>query len=487
MDGTAPRLRRLCFPMAGVYLGLVVVVGTTARAQETRWVTIGEYHGILISEAIQAAAEASRGKREFNRRITAARKAYLADRRDKAAEKRFADLLHAKDYYYFAQMLAEGTSEYSRQRVAGLNLITGGAVDDGIAPPAEPLFFAWVDQVRATLGVKDRQQMLVLADTNRVDAAIRQHDAEYKRYRAARDKFEIDRADMAEKVAKARAGLTPDGKVKLDAQEVSNFNVGHDLQGKGPVPQPLAKVAAGVGPAPVLRCRYGPNAIYDDGQPEYERFRFWQNKPPAQIEDLINANTNGHLGDLATRSALPACPSSAVAARSAAVRVTAPGVQIAAGDYTLEGSAQGRGYRGQCTITPEVDGRYAFRCKGRAGTQGTGVAAGNIVTVQYERFAKITYEVRSDGRLDGTWGGGSERLTPAGSGSSPSQPSTALTSPPSPSRARSHEARSDGQSERRCAFMQQQIDAYQNSSRTSPSREKRLADLSARHAQSCGG
>ncbi len=482
------RIRTLCSTLSATSLCLLLLSTTAAHAQETRWVTIGEYRRIQITEAIQAAAEAARGKREFNQQITAARNAYLANRRDPAAEKRFADLLGAKDHYYFAQMLAEGTSEYSQKRVAGLNLITGGAMDEGIAPPAEPLFLAWVDKVRATLGATDRRQMLILTDTKRVDAAIRQHEDEYKRYRIARDAFETDRADMSEKVAKARAALTPEVKVKLDAQETANFNRGSDLTGKGVVPQPLSMLAASIGADPVLRCRYGPTAIYEDGRPEYEHFRFWQDKPPAQIDELINANTNGHLGELATRTALAVCPPTAVAARSATVRVGAPAVQIAAGEYAMEGtSVFGRGYSGQCTITPEADGRYTFRCKGRAGMEGSGVAVGNIVTVEYQGFVRVVYEVGSDGRLNGTWDTGSERLTPARSASAQSTTAAAPTPSRAPAPIPTTDAPRDRHAERRCEFVRQQIDLYQKSNRATPSREVRLAALLAQYAQNCGG
>ena len=92
MSHPAPCCRRLVASAFGLGLGLILVAAPVANAQ-TRWVTIGEYRRIQITEAIQAAAEAARGKREFNQQIAAARKAFLANRRDASAEKRFADLL----------------------------------------------------------------------------------------------------------------------------------------------------------------------------------------------------------------------------------------------------------------------------------------------------------------------------------------------------------------------------------------------------------
>jgi hypothetical protein len=479
-----PSLAALARTVAAVLLTLIVA---PASAQDVvRRVTIGEYYSIKIVEAIQAQQRAARAKAEFNADIAAARDAFLRNRGNAAAEKRFAELLLAKDQYYFAQMAIEGTSDYSQKRVAGINLVTGGALDGGIAPPAEDAFLRWVQAVRRTLGVRSDREMLIVTDSARVNAAIAQHEAEYTSYRALRDRHEIESFELAERVNRQRAALTPESKQRLDRQEVKRFDPVSDLRGSGRPPEPLWQLASKLAAPDVLRCRYGPVAVFEDGQSKFEEFRYWHRQPPTVIDDLIAANTNGHLGDLATRSALSDCPATSAVARSAAPLVAAPAAKIPPGDYTLEGAGvSGRGYRGQCNISTQDGGSYLFRCKGRAGQEGIGTAAGNIITVAYTGWFKITYELGSDGRLVGTWGGGAERLTPTRAAAD----SAEAAGGPRPSTATTPEAlRREKTADRRCEMKRVQIDRYREAAIRSPSggAAARLATFEADYAQSCG-
>lgn len=106
---------------------------------------------------------------------------------------------------------------------AAIHALTGGEIDGGIAPPAQQAFIAWVDAVRASLGARRRDDLLVVADSDKLKKALHDSFERYAAYKQLRDKFEIDefnnRRERGRNFASFKAALDaarlPDGDYKV--------------------------------------------------------------------------------------------------------------------------------------------------------------------------------------------------------------------------------------------------------------------------------
>lgn len=90
-----------------------------------------------------------------------------------------------------------------------------------------------------------------------------------------------------------------------------------------------------------------------------------------------------------------------------------------AGDYEVKGTnPDGKEYKNQLNITPSGSG-FVFKWTGENSLEGFGIKQGNFVTAGFggKQCAFVSYEIKSDGSLDGKWGGlgtttfGSEKAT----------------------------------------------------------------------------
>ncbi len=337
----------LCHMRIGVML-LAASAWLPSAAQET-WIgtrTIGEVRREQAVNAIMAVREAVQSKTQFSKDIAAARKAFFdtATRPGErpAVEKRFADMLKAKDFYYAQQMVTEGTSEYSQKRVAGLDALTGGALDGGIPEAGRAAFHDWVDALRTSLGARDRKQMLVVGDATQVRKALANNMGLYEAYARLRDKHEFDvrAADATSSTERAAAiaanriavqNLTPEGRERLHKQSEGFFDTGTDAR-LALAPRPVADSLTQLmrSGQRVLRCTYGPTGASQDGSSMvYETHVFWHKQAPADIGAIIAADRRKALGNLRTANAVPGCPETRTLASAALSAIDAPGAAAA--------------------------------------------------------------------------------------------------------------------------------------------------------------
>lgn len=329
----------------------LLVLGTSSPllAQQT-WtgpMTIGEMRREQAVNAIMAVREAVQSKTQFNRDIAAARQAFFDTATKPAArvsvEKRFGDMLKAKDFYYAQQMVTEGTSEYSQKRVAGMDAITGGAVDGGIPDAARAAFHEWVDALRTSLGARDRKQMLVVGDAVQVKKAVADNMGLYEAYARLRDKHEFDVREADAKNSSERStaivanraaakDLTPESRDRLHKQSEGFFDTGVDARmvlATRPVGDALDKVMRSR--QRVLRCTYGPTGASQDGSSMvYETHTFWSGQAPASIEQIVAADRRNALGGLGKANAVQTCPESRTLASAAVSAIPAPAPAAAA-------------------------------------------------------------------------------------------------------------------------------------------------------------
>lgn len=303
-------------------LTIALAVASAAHAQ-TVWIgrpTIGDVIRYQAGEALKAQQQAARSKAQFNAEIAKARADFFAAAGDEKArrvpEKRFADLLMAKDYMAMSLLVAEGTGTQARKRNDALHLITGGEIDGGIAPPARLAFNDWVNAVRKSLGARSPDDLLIVTNADSLQKALDANTADYASYKALRDRFEIDRWTSGKAVAKARTG---DGKVALHHSDEGVFTATEDTMhwqlGRN---QPLRALLHPLWKTqPVLRCFYGPTGTDAFGRPSYDVYRFWRGKAPDSIDRILAADGDAALGRIRTRTALDKCPANGAAAEVA--------------------------------------------------------------------------------------------------------------------------------------------------------------------------
>lgn len=289
----------------------------------TQRLRIGEYQAKQVVDALQSLATARQEQRDVNALIAGTRQAYFASApgsRERAQiGRQFAELLLAKDQYFFTQLLTQGTGERGQRHVSGMQNLMGGALDGGIPAAVRGDFIAWVDGVRASMGVRSPDHLVIAPPQRELERALRENMAAYERYAARRDQHEHEEHARLQRVATQRAALTPASRVALANAEQGVFDPRDDVVLAARMSAELDALLGGLWQAKqgVLRCKYGPYAIHDNGQPLYELHRFWLGSAPAEIDSLLAADPAGRLGALATRDALPACPATSTAAKTA--------------------------------------------------------------------------------------------------------------------------------------------------------------------------
>lgn len=289
----------------------------------TQRLRIGEYQARQVVDALQALATARQEQRDVNVLIAGTRQAYFASApgsRERAQiGHQFAELLLAKDQYFFSHLLTQGTGERGQRHVNGMQTLMGGALDGGIPAALRGDFIAWVDGVRASMGVRSPDHLVIAPPQRELERALRDNMAAYERYAARRDQHEHEAHALQLRVAAQRAALTPAGREALSGSEQGVFDPRDDVVSAARMSAELDGLLGGLWKAKqgVLRCTYGPYAIHDNGQPLYELHRFWLGSAPAEIDALLAADPAGRLGPLATRDALAACPTTRTAAKAA--------------------------------------------------------------------------------------------------------------------------------------------------------------------------
>ena len=284
----------------------------SAAAQEV-WIgrpTIGDHLRHQLGQAIQHQQNAVRAKKEFTADIASARKAFFATAAKPetraAVEKRFAELLLGKDYIYLAGILTTGTGKASHKQAWALQMITGGELDGGIAPPARPAFDAWVNAVRTSLGARSPDEVLFLLDREQLVAALNANVDRYEAYKVLRDQFEIDSFNnrralgqsAAPVMAAVEAATLPNGDRKLHSKKVVLFGLGRltdtstlkDDQRRRQFSEFLAAAKA-AGPQQVIECAYGPMTAHADGATwtlVYQTYRFWYRTVPKGLEEVVS-------------------------------------------------------------------------------------------------------------------------------------------------------------------------------------------------------
>jgi hypothetical protein len=287
----------------------------SAQVVQQVWIgrpTIGDHIRHSIVQAIELQRQAVKAKGEFNAQLQQARFDFFATARqpDKRAdaEKRFANLLYAKDLVYMGLLITEGTGEQSRKRSDLMHRMTGGDIDGGIPEPAREAFDAWVNKVRANLGARNPNQPVFVFDQATLLRATDASADSYAAYKQLRDQFEFDRFNNPKTFGSARTAganhpLHKAGQGTLDLLLDMRYD---RLSDNEPLRDRLSALAKG-GQA-VLRCAYGPIEVRADGTQRYEELRFWFKRPPDDINGLIAADTTNGMVRMRTRSALTACP-----------------------------------------------------------------------------------------------------------------------------------------------------------------------------------
>lgn len=156
--------------------------------------------GDQVATLAQQAAQVIVMKAEFDAQLEAARarfwRSYPGGPDLVSAGSELALLLTRKDQTYLIQFLPYGRP--AKTDIA-VELLTGGAIDGGILPGAQPAFRKWVEDIRSQLGVKPGQ-IIPLAAAVQVRDAVNRTNSSYRDY--------VSRRDMEEF---RRAGRTPPG------------------------------------------------------------------------------------------------------------------------------------------------------------------------------------------------------------------------------------------------------------------------------------
>ena len=302
------------------FAALALSVTTAAVAQDV-WIgrpTIGDVHRHQISELILAQRQASQSKSQFNSDIARARADFFktASTPDSRAdaEKRFADLLQAKDLMYLSTLAIEGTGVDASKRTEAIHMVTGGQIDGGIPQQARPAFDRWVNAVRQNLGARSPNELLWVWHQDQWIKAITASTDSYERYKAERDKAEIDaynkrRASAAGYASPAwasvkaamEAGRNPDGSRNLHNKTIVAFNPQQHLNlgaAKNPATyrkvRDIAATWAGSDGLQVIECAYGPMEAQENGPGKwtliYDHLRFWYRTVPQRLDEMIAEN-----------------------------------------------------------------------------------------------------------------------------------------------------------------------------------------------------
>lgn len=332
-----------------IFLVVWITATTTANAQEY-WIgkpTIGDYVHRDVKAVISAHQNLVGAKAEFNTKIAAARKAFLATAAKPAERakvtKHFADLLFIKDYTNLSFYIFDGITPQNVRRIELLDAVSGGPVDAGIPRAAWSRFEDWVNGVRSSLGAThlDSQVWLVGADSlNRTERALAANEALYLQYKKVRDFEEIRRFDKEFGRVPAEGGVSADGSLRYNTHEVKPLDPRFDLkrpEGRN-LDWELQKmlIRARESGQMILHCSYGP-MLTADGKIDFAKYEYWFKAAPTDIEAMLQndlrGDAKGSLQFLGMKG-LENCPTSERAAMT--IRKTA----IAAHPLTTMSPAQ---------------------------------------------------------------------------------------------------------------------------------------------------
>ena len=120
-------------------------------------------------------------------------------------EEQFAQLLIAKDLAYLSLYVAEGM-ESSRERINGIDVLTGGKLDGGIVEGDS--FAAWVSAVREKLGYDAEGTLIFISPSEQLFiTAIQATEKTYRAYKQARDIDEFKKWRSSRRLVASPASL----------------------------------------------------------------------------------------------------------------------------------------------------------------------------------------------------------------------------------------------------------------------------------------
>ena len=255
--------------------------------------TIGDINVHNFTEVIKAQQQATSAKAQFNSTITAARQRFFGSpsqaAQHKSAEIELARLLRDKDMLYLSLCVTNGVAD-GLVRAQGVGIITGGGgmADNGIPQPALPAFSKWANAVRASLGAKGEQQLL-LPDEQAVAAAIEANAAAYAQYKRSRDK-----AEFGMWYAIHPGELQTPGHLPLQNQETYAIN-SIAIASIFPPQEAMDFRRLQIDSSQqLLVCAYGPT-YSPDGAEQFTLQKFWYQKAPTDIDHLLSIDAKGTL------------------------------------------------------------------------------------------------------------------------------------------------------------------------------------------------
>lgn len=312
-------------------LTLAASFAGTAFADEFEPMTLGEIVARDAAAFFEAQGNLARTVAQMNSDFAAAREEIAAARPGSAAraqaEEKLQRLEFSKNLGLLSLYLAEGVTENSRKALLLPEMLGGAKVDGGIPDGALPAFETWVRSVRASLGARDGEFLLLLDSPDqraRVLKALGGSQDAYADYLRQARKARSDEIAVRKAAAEERDRLNalfeqaklPDGGVKLKESKVEPLMASFTPFIGAPQGElrRLLEAEAQRGQR-ILACSYGPVPT-SRNEVAYKENHFWFRDAPATIDALLQADKAGALRNLGSR-AFRECPASSADAEAA--------------------------------------------------------------------------------------------------------------------------------------------------------------------------
>jgi hypothetical protein len=279
-----------------------------------------------LGTLIDSTTNAANAKQEFNERIALVRARYFESqsgtKEHASIEKEFASLLQEKDLTLAMPFITAGLSEQAQVPTQLFNLFSGGELDNGIPAAAKQAFEKWVVGIRGSLGAQSNNDMLAITDRSDFERALNTNTDLYNEYRTQRDAAERSVFDAQKKHLKeveiAKTNVAADGGAPLQDKKVRVLASYDYRTGRTSADLDKAIMEMHRQEPSVLECTYGPG-LSSTGNPVYYEFVYWYKETPANLAEVLQADTNRFLENLGNQARTDCPPSnlSALAERKA--------------------------------------------------------------------------------------------------------------------------------------------------------------------------
>lgn len=301
---------------------LVSILASLSMSAIAQWekVTPLELFRHDLTEVLNAQQNFARAVAETNTEFWAARESLAEARPGSAshdnAAARLRKLQLGKDVYYLSSYLQTGVDKHS-QAASQLAVMFGGAsIDGGIPAAALPWFEAWVKAVRASLGAKNGD-ILILGDADipRLYEAIASSGSSYGKYLARLQSLleeeTKNKQNAIEREKQYAAAKLANGGVRLYESKIAPLEPVHfDPSELSPLRRKLFELRDSG--QKMIHCVYGPVPGVRE-EPGFKNYMFWYQRVPV-IDPQLAGDTHGLVRRRLHQPAQNTCPANSLEA-----------------------------------------------------------------------------------------------------------------------------------------------------------------------------